>query len=107
MSYFYLSFCDPGRPKGQQFLGATVVDADGPEGAIARARVLGVNPGGEVAIVDLGDEVPETGRCYIDRFVPREVVLAEAHMPLADVLALGEEDEDLRMATVCADCNDV
>lgn len=46
---YWLSFADGDRPKGQQFLGAAIIDdcvnmAD----AIEQAHVSGCNPGGEV-----------------------------------------------------------
>lgn len=45
----WLSFCDPDKPAGSQFLGVAIVRA----GALfihapMKARFLGVNPGGEV-----------------------------------------------------------
>lgn len=45
---FYLSFADPDRPKGTQFLGACVIRAESILDAANRARDLGANPGGEV-----------------------------------------------------------
>ena len=49
MTYYWLSFKDPDKPQGQQFLGACAVEADSLEVAIMRAWQLGINPGGEVA----------------------------------------------------------
>jgi hypothetical protein len=45
---WWLSFCDPGRPVGQKFLGACIVPASGMVGAIRVAHEQGCNPGGEV-----------------------------------------------------------
>ena len=73
---FWLSFCDGGKPKGQQFLGACVVEVndddarealtelvqrfpnhqDGAEwiaAAIRKAHRERCNPGGEVATADI------------------------------------------------------
>jgi hypothetical protein len=49
--WFYLSFADAKRPKGEQFLGGLYVRAFTLEGAITRSHVLGLNPGGEVRII--------------------------------------------------------
>ena len=45
---WYLSFADPELPPGTRFLGATVVDGFDIIDAAANARLLGINPGGEV-----------------------------------------------------------
>ena len=47
--WFYMSFCDPQAPKGEQFLGGAYVQGDTIEEALTRSHLLGVNPGGEVA----------------------------------------------------------
>lgn len=44
----WLSFADPTRPTGRQFLGAAIVRADRIITAVRRAHALGINPGGEV-----------------------------------------------------------
>lgn len=48
MSFFYLSFATD-----EAFLGATVVVSDTPVGAVKRTHELGLNPGGEVMILEL------------------------------------------------------
>ena len=48
LAWWWLSFADGERPKGQQFLGACLVQAQGLLGATLAARLLGLNPGGEV-----------------------------------------------------------
>lgn len=45
---WWMSFCDPEKPKGQQFLGVVVVEAPGFMHAHQKAWELGVNPGGEI-----------------------------------------------------------
>lgn len=56
---FWLSFVDPSKGEGG-FLGACIVEADGPLTAIQLTHLLGLNPGGEVAVWDLRDyEYPE------------------------------------------------
>lgn len=46
---WWLSFTDPSRPKGDQFLGVAVVEAIGHHHALRQTHILGINPGGEVA----------------------------------------------------------
>lgn len=53
---WWLSFCDPEKPEGQQFLGVCILFAPDFGTAVAGASTMGLNPGGEV----LGSELPET-----------------------------------------------
>lgn len=53
MSQWWLSFADPHRPQGSQFLGVVIVEAEGDMEAFAKTNVLGVNPGGEIQYVPL------------------------------------------------------
>jgi hypothetical protein len=82
---FWLSFCDADLPKGQQFVGACIVEVtqeeadeaklviaerfpqalDGAEwigAATRKAHRLGCNPGGEVASVELPTDHPMLAR---------------------------------------------
>lgn len=53
-TYYWLSFCDPDREEGDQFLGAAIVPAsNGIEAAVSVAWDLGCNPGGEVVMIEL------------------------------------------------------
>lgn len=52
---YWLSFADPDLPKGSQFLGVCIVEVDSAHNsvkatadAVAKAREVGANPGGEV-----------------------------------------------------------
>lgn len=81
---FWLSFCDSERPKGQQFLGACLIDVTAAEAddaaidvllrfplaqpdaewlaaAIKKSHALGCNPGGEVASAEF-TECPHLSR---------------------------------------------
>lgn len=49
MTWFWMSFADPKRPKGQQFLGVAIVEADEFLHAVSISHRLGINPGGEIA----------------------------------------------------------
>lgn len=99
MRTFWLSFCDPDRPKGRRFLGVCVVDvtdadieaartiarvkfplagegADFIGGAMVAATRLGCNPGGEIAYTDVTD-CEELYRAY-----PRGVLMDRAAIDL-------------------------
>lgn len=67
-AWYWLSFIDPDRPQGRRFLGVAVVRAEGPLSATNKAHDLGINPGGEVAIIRLPDDykvIPE----YVHRLL--------------------------------------
>lgn len=58
MPWFYLSFADPRRPKGTQWLGGCYVEVtakgeDGMRAALITSHVHRINPGGEVQITEL------------------------------------------------------
>lgn len=57
MKTWFLSFCDHDLPEGSQFLGACIVMGDGMPEALANARSLGCNPGGEVLGTDVEAEI--------------------------------------------------
>lgn len=44
----WMSFCDPDKPKGKQFLGVVITNAIGIASAVDKAHRLGINPGGEI-----------------------------------------------------------
>lgn len=45
---WWLSFADPHKPKGEQFLGVAIVQAASMKLAVSRTWELQINPGGEV-----------------------------------------------------------
>lgn len=51
--WWWLSFCDPDRPKGTQFLGVAIIQGYDIIEASQRAWALGCNPGGEVMGLDI------------------------------------------------------
>lgn len=68
----WLSFCDPEKPKGSQFLGVAIVRAPGFATACVVSHTLRCNPGGEIAGYELGTpRVPEE---YINRLLTKEDV---------------------------------
>jgi hypothetical protein len=50
-----MSFADPELPTGTQFLGGCYVQADSLHDVVTCSHKLGINPGGEIVI----DEVPQ------------------------------------------------
>ena len=71
---FWLSFCDRDRPKGKQFLGVALVEANNLPDAITATWERGCNPGGEV----LSLEVPETEASRVRPYLNRLLSKAEA-----------------------------
>jgi len=53
MPFFWMSFCDPDKPKGSQFLGACIVEALNVRDAIQVSWECGCNPGGEVKVIEI------------------------------------------------------
>ena len=51
LTVWWLSFADPDLEDDQQFLGACLVKAKGPAGAVRVSHELGINPGGQVEAV--------------------------------------------------------
>jgi hypothetical protein len=92
---FWLSFVDPARPEGEQFLGVCIVEVTEAEAADAKAIIdrqfpqhaegaewiaaatrkawaMGCNPGGEVATADITDATPPEGVTLpLDRMLQR------------------------------------
>lgn len=57
--YWYISFCDPDRPEGEQFLGAAIVKAPSLHHAITVSHLTGCNPGGEAVVFGpIGGKLP-------------------------------------------------
>ena len=70
---FYFSFVDPSRPRGDRFVGATIVEGIDPKDAFETARGLGLVPkGGESAAVELWtqNERPQRRVLYPDMLPP-------------------------------------
>lgn len=74
MSQFYMSFVDNHRPAGDQFVGALLLEADSLEEAITASWLLELNPGGEIAAV----EIPAAVGRIPDSFMNRLLTKAEA-----------------------------
>ena len=76
LAWWYLSFCDPGKPKGTQFLGACTVQAHGMADAITRAHRLGCNPGGEVAGWGPLPKLPDVWKGHTERLLSKAEIQA-------------------------------
>jgi len=82
--WWWLSFVDDERPVGQRCLGVTVVEGRDFQSAVERASALGINPGGEVAGVELPPPLSEQYRHYRGRLVSREEANAGGHYSRRD-----------------------
>lgn len=79
---YWLSFADPGKPEGQQFLGAVIAPCDDFIAAVAYAHAHGVNPGGECKGAQF-DRPPWLEEDLIGRLLSKTVI--EARMGGATV----------------------
>jgi hypothetical protein len=73
--WWWLSFADPTRPAGSQFLGVAIVRGLDVGSAVMEAHSLGINPGGEV----MGQEwanVAEPPRRFRNTLLSREDIAA-------------------------------
>ena len=71
MRRWWLSFVDPHKPEGAQFLGCCIVEAHDFIGAVRVAHALGCNPGGEVQGLDIPAEM-QIDRKYLERLLTRK-----------------------------------
>jgi hypothetical protein len=112
---FWMSFCDPQRPTGEQFLGACVMDVSADEAsgvllemamrfpfhtpgaeweaaATRKAHRLGCNPGGEIAFADLPVDHPKLAE------YPRGALLSKADIERIDgmppLLTFQDDDDE-------------
>lgn len=70
-TWWWLSFCDERRPKGEQFLGACMVRAWGIGTAVAEANRYKINPGGEVQGLSIPVDVPDPPAEWVYRLLTR------------------------------------
>lgn len=102
MTLFYLSFATD-----EGFQGATVVCADDAQDAVIEASFRGLNPGGQVMVVEIPPEIeskPDVVMLF-NRLAGKEEMMAAGGMRLGD---LPEDAQDIlqEMADViCEDCN--
>ena len=80
MGLWWLSFCDPAKPSGEQFLGVALVEADDLPSATRRAWREGCNPGGEIAGFDLPLDKMTNARRVILAKAPHHTLLDKAQL---------------------------
>lgn len=71
--YLWMSFADPTKPKGQQFLGVIITKAMGPTDAMLKTHELGINPGGEIKMW----EITEPNQKFVDRLMQKKELESE------------------------------
>lgn len=64
---WWMSFCDTGRQRDQQFLGVVIVEAPGFMHAHQKSCALGINPGGEIQALQVNGVPVE----YHDKLLSR------------------------------------
>lgn len=78
MATFWMSFCDPEKPRGSQFLGVALVDAASFPEAMTVSHMSGCNPGGEIQFVEFDDDlmaaIPDERRAAMDA-APRNTLM--------------------------------
>jgi hypothetical protein len=63
-----MSFCDPDRPTGEQFLGCLIIRAADYHEMIIKSHLLGLNPGGEVQFIEIPKKmVPHLPTEWVDK----------------------------------------
>ncbi len=69
---WWMSFCDPERQDGQQFLGVCIIEAPDLIQAMQKAWALGINPGGEIKALQVSGVSAE----YLDKLLSRAEIEA-------------------------------
>lgn len=100
---FWLSFCDSNRPKGRQFLGAAVVEANDLAEAITKSWPEGCNPGGEVLSAEIPKPEYARVRPHLNRLMQRE----ELERLFGECMSPDEIAETVDASRVCPACNGV
>lgn len=70
--HWWLSFADASKPKGQQFLGAIIIEATDFSAAIGKTHLFKINPGGEVRIIEIPDSMAQRVRPIKNRLLSRK-----------------------------------
>lgn len=93
MQTYWLSFCDPAKPAGSQFLGVAIVEATSVRDAIKTAWAHGCNPGGEVQTVALPpiDRLPEE-RARLLAETPFNTLMDRAELERRGLVLVGNDD---------------
>ena len=67
-TWWHMSFVDPTRPPGHQWLGGLNTEAPTIQDAITWTHVAGLNPGGEISFMGLTSEIGLDAH-YVDRLI--------------------------------------
>ncbi len=104
-AWWWLSFADGAKPKGQQFLGVVMVYAESIEQALLLTHVLAVNPGGEVEGWPLPESEPAPPPWFQNRLLSHDdVVRLQGPTPtLGEAKAMGFDIPPGEC--ICDDCN--
>jgi hypothetical protein len=70
-TWWQLSFADPRRPRGYQWLGGVNTEAASIQDAITWTHVAGINPGGDVAFLGIFSDIGLDPN-YVDRLITDE-----------------------------------
>lgn len=73
---WWLSFCDPDKPKGSLFLGVIIVEAVDFVDAHCKTQFLGINPGGEIQGIDITENAHKVKPEYKNRLLSKEEALS-------------------------------
>ena len=108
MTYWYISFASE-----TSFLGATIVEGSSAEDAIQNATKLGLNPGGEAALLRIpgGEDCMSDSGCLAmhNKLLNEEEMhnLPGGSVRYEDLEGKWRELVDDYSETICSDCNPV
>jgi hypothetical protein len=68
-NFFMFSFVDPAQPEGKRWIGSCLILADTIDEAMVLSRILGINPGGEVAMRGPFNPVDAINKGYLHRLM--------------------------------------
>jgi hypothetical protein len=101
---YWLSFADSELPKGSQFLGCAIVEANDIANAIARSHVVGCNPGGQVLCAEITEDRHAEYRRYVNRLMQRDEI-ERALGPVLNPSEFTAAHPDVKLTGVCPACN--
>lgn len=83
-----------------------MVDADNPEEAPAIAKELGINPGGEVAIMEISPDAVDLEHFEKNTLIPRERLLRLGYQKMGDPSQGHKMQCPEGVTIVCEKCNE-
>jgi hypothetical protein len=57
LAWYWMSFADSSLPENHQFLGVLIIQAPSLEMAVTLSHMLELNPGGQIAILEIPDHL--------------------------------------------------